>query len=93
MYEINEILYADDKPQMIKVTKVKVLDKYCLELTFNTGEIGIYDAQILLHLPVFQKLKDKTIFQTVSVDFDTIVWLDGEIDIAPETLYMNCRFL
>ena len=41
----------------------------------------------MLELPVYQVLKDNNIFCDVQIDFDTVAWCNGDIDIAPETLY------
>jgi hypothetical protein len=27
------------------------------------------------------------LFETVQIDYGTVTWLNGEIDVAPETLY------
>ena len=35
---------------------------------------------------IFKELKDKNIFKTVKVSFDTIQW-DNEADLDPEILY------
>ena len=87
MYEKNGILYAGKCNEMICVTDVKVLDEYKLLLTFHDGKKKIYDMLPLLDLPVFRPLRDKSLFGTVALDFETVTWCDGDIDIAPETLY------
>lgn len=89
MYEIDGVLYAGNTNVVIKVTGVKVLKDYQLLLTFSTGETKRYDVKPLLELPVFQPLKDNSVFNDISLDFDTVTWCDGEIDIAPETLYQD----
>lgn len=89
MYEIDGILYAGKPVDMIKVTGVKILQNYQLLLTFSTGERKLYDVRPLLDLPVFQSLKDVSIFEDVQLDFDTISWCNGDVDIAPETLYQD----
>lgn len=89
MYEINGILYAGEFNKMIKVVGVKPLDNYKLLLTFSTGEKKLYNVAPLLDLPAFQPLKDKYVFDGVSLDFDTVTWCNGDIDIAPETLYQE----
>ena len=89
MYEIDGILYAGKSADMIKVTGVKTLQNYQLLLTFSTGERKLYDVRHLLDLPVFQPLKDKSTFDNVQLDFDTVTWCNGDIDIAPETLYSD----
>lgn len=87
MYEIDDILYAGQTANMVKVIGVKTLPNYQLMLTFSTGEKRIYDVKPLLKLPVFQPLKDLTVFNNVQLDFDTVTWCNGDVDIAPETLY------
>lgn len=89
MYEIDGILYAGKPAEMIKVTGVKTLQNYQLLLTFSTGERKLYDVSPLLDLPVFQPLKDKRVFDDVQLDFDTVTWCNGDVDIAPETLYQD----
>lgn len=34
----------------------------------------------------YEPLKNKEVFDRVYVEYGTLVWNDGEIDIAPETL-------
>ena len=89
MYEANGILYAGKPAAMVKVTGVSPLPDYQLLLTFSTGEKKLYDVSALLNLPVFQPLRDDKIFNSVQLDFDTVTWCDGNIDIAPETLYQD----
>ena len=40
-------------------------------------------------LKLYEKLKDFDFFKTVSIDRGMLVWNNGEIDIAPETLYRD----
>lgn len=91
MYEKDGILYAETPEKIITVEQVKPLDGYRLELIFSTGEKGIYDVSSLLEFPVFRPLKDITLFNSVKIDFGTVSWLDGEVDIAPEALYYECE--
>lgn len=87
MYIIDNIAYAGEPAETVKVTEVKVIDRLCLMLTFSTGEKRIFDAQPLLQYPVYEPLQDAKIFNDVCVEGSTISWEDGSIDIAPETLY------
>lgn len=91
MYEVDGILYAGTPGQIIKVVGAKPLDDYEILLTFSTGERKIYDMKHLLELPAFQPLKNKNIFNDFTLDFDTVTWCNGDIDIAPETLYQDGR--
>ncbi|WKY47061.1 DUF2442 domain-containing protein [Eubacteriaceae bacterium ES3] len=87
MYEVDGILYAGKPADMVTVTGVKPLQGYQLLLTFSTGERKIYDATHLLELSAFQPLKNPAVFNDVQIDFDTVTWCNGDVDIAPETLY------
>jgi hypothetical protein len=89
MYIVNGIAYAGELTPGIEVANVIALDDMMLLLTFNTGEKCLYDASALLKYPAFDQLKDIDIFKTVKIAHGVVVWLDGDIDIAPETMYKD----
>ena len=89
MYELDGIVYAGEPIKPIKVISVRLLENYKLLLKFATGEVKIYDVLPLLNKPVFALLKDEDIFKSVYVESGTAVWNDGDIDIAPETLFID----
>ncbi|MFZ4617944.1 MAG: DUF2442 domain-containing protein [Rectinemataceae bacterium] len=60
----------------------------CFLCYFENGERRIFDAKPLLALKPFDRLKDPRLFSRTSIDYGTVVW-PGNIDIAPETLYMD----
>ena len=57
-----------------------------LRLKFKNGEEKIFDMNPYLGTGIFKELKDRAIFNTVKVNFDTIEWIN-EADMDPETLY------
>ncbi len=75
-------------PEPIKVCTVEIGTGYLLNLTFNNGERRCFDMQPFLHYPVFRRLQNPGFFALARVDYGTVTW-PGEIDIAPETLYMG----
>lgn len=89
MYEVDDILYAGKPVAMVSVLAVQPLEDYKLLLTFNTGEKRIFDMKPLLDYPVYQPLKNQELFRTALVDWETVSWCNGDIDVAPETLYQN----
>jgi len=89
MYIENGIAHAGRPSKEIRIRSVKVLDDMIMILRFTSGEKRLYDATQLLQYPAFQPLRDENVFKTAAVEYGTVVWNDGEIDIAPETMYAN----
>lgn len=89
MYIENGIAYAGTPTDEIRVRSVKPLDDMMMILTFTSGERRLYDATQLLEYPAFQPLRDEDVFKSATVEHGIVVWNDGDIDIAPETMYAN----
>jgi hypothetical protein len=70
----------------LAVKEVKPQDDFHLLLTFENGEIRLFDMKPYLDFGIFKELKDIRLFKTVKTSFDTIEW-DNEADFDPETLY------
>ena len=87
MYVRDGIAYAGEPAPVIKVSGVRPLSDHQLWIRFNTGEIKIFDFAPLLGQIAFAPLADEDVFRQVYIDYGVTVWLDGNIDIAPEMLY------
>ena len=74
----------------LSVKKVKPLNDYKLELTFENNETKIFDVKPYLDTGLFRTLKDKHFFKTVKVSYDTIEWPNG-VDLDPEVLYEKSK--
>jgi len=75
------------------VTAVKVLGRYVLELTFDTGEVNVVDLEPMMWSPIYQPLlTDYDLFRRVCVNADvgTIAWPNG-VDWPPDELYSNSK--
>ena len=68
------------------ITAVMPMENYILFLKFENGEQRYLDMKPYLHRGVFKELKNKDLFNTAHVSFDTVAW-KNEIDLAPEVLY------
>lgn len=68
------------------VKDVKVGKEYELLLTFENNEQRIFDMKNYLSKGIFAELRDKKLFNTVHINFDTIEWENGA-DIDPELLH------
>lgn len=86
MFELNGIVYSGE-PAPVRVDSVKPLNDYKLMIGFTNGEKRVFDFEPLLSLTCYQPLRDKAVFDRAYVDCGTVCWNDGDIDIAPETLY------
>jgi hypothetical protein len=71
-----------------KPVSVSVAESYLLNVTFNNGEIRRFDVSPYLDYPAFEALKSRSLFEQARVAHHTVVW-NEEVDIAPESLYLE----
>ena len=88
MYILNDICYAGELQDGIKVTEVKPLHGGMMLVTFSTGERRLFDTTTLQGA-AFAPLADEKIFSNPVLFHGVITWNDGKIDIAPETVYRD----
>jgi hypothetical protein len=72
------------------ITGVVPLENYQLLLTFSGGEFRVFDVSPYLEKGAFAPLREKAIFDSVRISFDTVAWPNGA-DFCPEMLYANSR--
>jgi hypothetical protein len=75
-----------------RVVEVSALDGYRLWVRFHDGIAGTVELADELWGPMFEPLKDVTLFAQASVDpeLETVKWPNGA-DLAPEFLYAAAR--
>ena len=88
MYVLNDICYAGEFREDIKVVEAKPLRGGKMLVTFSTGEKRLFDTT-LLKGSAFASLSDERVFAHPVVFHGAITWNNGEIDIAPEAVYQN----
>ena len=88
---VNGIAYAGEPEPAdeIRVRDIKPLDDMIMIVTFETGEKRLFDATQLLQYPAFEPLANDNIFKSAQVEWGVVTWCNGDIDIAPETMYEN----
>ena len=72
------------------VVKAEYVDGYRLKLQFSDGASGVVDfTRFIEKGGVFAVLRGVEQFKefTIDPDWNTVTWQNGELDIAPETLY------
>ena len=74
---------------MHKVTRVKVLTDYRLELTFDDGQSGCVDLSHLAGKGVFAAWTDAAAFRHVRIgESGELIW-NEQIDLCPDALYLQ----
>jgi hypothetical protein len=78
--------------QFPKVTSVKPVEKYKLQLQFDDGTEGVYDVSHLAGKGVFKAWDSENIFGEVfiSTESGAITW-PGELDIDTLNVYCNIK--
>jgi hypothetical protein len=69
-----------------RVTKVKPIINFQLELTFSNGEEKVLDMKPYLKTGRFSELQNEALFASVTCSLGTIQWQNG-LDLCPDTLY------
>jgi tRNA U34 5-methylaminomethyl-2-thiouridine-forming methyltransferase MnmC len=74
-----------------RVIAVKTEADWKLDVTFSDGTRGIISMKDRLFGPVFEPLKDPTLFSQAAVDeFGAVYWPNGA-DLAPDALYEKLK--
>ena len=88
MYIIDDVCYAGEATPDIKVKEATMLRGGMLLITFSTGEQRLFDTTLLTG-SAFEPLKDEKTLADFTIFHGVMTWLNGEIDIAPETMYVE----
>ena len=86
MYIVDDICYAGKLVEGIKVVGAEVLRGRMMLVTFSTGEKRLFDPTSL-EGGAFEPLSDMSVLADFTLFHGVMTWLDGSVDIAPETMY------
>lgn len=78
--------YCNSCPDPVKV---QVLDDYIVRVWFEDGKITDTDMKPELVHKVFARMKNKTFFSLVKIDYMGAITWPGELDFAPEHFYFD----
>lgn len=76
-----------------RLTKVKPLINYTLEVDFIDGTHGFVDMKQFImsdRVGVFATLKDENIFNQAHLECGAVTW-PGEIDLAPDAMHHEIK--
>jgi len=79
----------DEDGNHIYPVELQVLDDYQLILVFSNGKTKLFDCAYLLEKTIYAPLNDPAVFKAASIAGGVLQWCDGELDVAPETLYLK----
>lgn len=71
-----------------RAVAVEIISNHQLLVTFNNQEKRIFDVSGYLDFPVFQVLRNPTFFNSVRVEYGTVVW-PNDVDFCPDTVYLK----
>ena len=72
-----------------RLTKIKALDNYKVEVEFTDGTPGYVEMMRFImknNAGIFSKLKDKALFNQAYIEYGVLTW-PGGIDLAPDAMY------
>lgn len=70
----------------IRIKEIKALDDYMLLITFNNGDIKLFNFKPYLESEVFKHLKDKNTFNKVYLNCGFATW-DENTDFSASTMF------
>ncbi len=74
-----------------EVVNLEYKGGYTYLIEFDDGMHAVIDfSEFLNRGPIFEALKDQSVFRKARIEGGTIAWPNGA-DIAPETLYGKCE--
>ena len=86
VYIVDDVCYAGELVEGIKVTKVELLRGRMMLVTFSTGEKRLFDTTEL-NGSAFEVLNNEEVFNNPEIFRGVITWDNGKVDIAPEMVY------
>jgi hypothetical protein len=75
---------------MLEVTAAQYIEQFRIRVRFNNGDEGVVDLADALWGPMFEPLKDPTVFRRFELldVLHTITW-ENDADLAPEYLHQK----
>ncbi len=72
------------------IIKAEYINDYKINLFFEDGKNGIIDLKEYVSKgDIFSKFTDMDYFKKFYIENGILTWGQGEVDIAPETLYLK----
>ena len=79
----DETCYPDSPERHVKIVAAENAGDLFLRVTFDDGEMRLFDGRVLTG-EVFEPLKTPSAFADWKLDYETLTWNDGDIDISAD---------
>ena len=77
------ICFPDVPTRHVKIVSAENAGDYLVRVCFDDGMVRLFDGRSLVG-DVFAPIADPKAFADWKLDYETLTWNDGDIDIAPE---------
>ena len=88
MYIQDDVCYAGNAEMGVKILSAEAQANKKLLITFSTGEKRVFDPSIMRGA-AFLPLENEKIALHPTVFHGILTWDNGNIDLAPETVYQE----
>ena len=88
----DDICYAEASEPQTKIVAAENVGDCLVKVCFNDGTTRLFDGHTLVG-EVFAPLADPATFANWTLDYETLTWNDGDIDIAPEYVFTHSKEL
>ena len=86
------ICYPDTPARHVKIVGAENVGDHLLRVTFDNGELRLFDGRILQG-GVFAPLASASAFADWKLDYETLTWNDGDIDISADYVLNHSQLL
>ena len=86
------VCYPDVPARHVKIVAAENVGDHLLHVRFDDGETRLFDGHALVG-DVFAPLSDPSAFADWKLDYETLTWNDGDIDISPEYVLNHSKIV
>lgn len=79
----NGICYPDTPERHVKIVDARNVGDHLVRVRFDDGEVRLFDGRVLSG-EVFEPLASATAFADWKLDYETLTWNGGDIDISAD---------
>ena len=84
------ICYPDAPMRHVKIVAAENVGDHLLHVRFDDGELRVFDGRSLVG-EVFEPLKSADAFADWKLDYETLTWNDGDIDISADYVLIHSK--